>query len=801
MGSAGDWGDIIDTAEAERFVGREQELQSFRQEISRPHLHYVIFFITGQGGVGKTTLLNRYREIASKDFNFLLADSDEQQRDIPTVLGRFAQQLAEQGFPLKRFNERYKTYRQKMHEIENDPEAPQGLAGLLGRTVVRAALVGGDLVPGVRKGIELLPRDTLETQASDWASYLAKKLTNKDDVVLIRDPVPILTPLFFEDANAIAQQRRILLCFENFEVTREELQQWLARIREYRPSQNIRVAIASRDEPGPQWDTLRNVTLTIHLDVLTEQEAEKFLDAYGVTNVRRRAEILECSGRLPVIMSWLAAPEGNETDIALPAQDIVERFLRWISDQKLRQTALAGAIPRTFNADVLNLLLRNQNDAPNGHHSFDWLLTMPFVKQRSDSWYYHEVVRRLMLDDLRKRSPKNYQEMHTILANFYDATRNEHGLSEDERWTNRQWRKETLAYCYHHLVVNPTRHWGDVMNIFALAIRKRRAFAVELIDLLRLEDVQDELSSEQNAAVQLFYEQLQAIKDQGLQSGLTLFDKLCQIDTLSPEAKGYMLAYRGESHRMKGDLEPALLDLDAALQLIPKDVRTIIRRAIIYVMMRRYDEAALDLQHAISLDEKDAWAYGIDGEMHRRMKRYDEALADLNKAIALDEKHSWAFAMRGETYWEMGLLQEALADFDRSIALDDKYTWAINRREEILRLVNHPQAISPPIPVVSPQPNLSLPYIPSPTYPSSYDPSSQYPTPPIPSPQQPYGTPPVPPSFPPIPPVQGYSNLPIPPVPPLPETSRPPIRLIFALGTLTVVLVILVILVLVFHIV
>jgi AAA+ ATPase superfamily predicted ATPase len=113
MTAGGDWGEIIDKEEAERFVGREKELETFRQQINRTPPRYLIFYITGQGGVGKTTLLNRYREIA-KDLSFLLADCDELQRDIPAVLGRFAHQLAEQGYSLKRFNERYKTYRQKM---------------------------------------------------------------------------------------------------------------------------------------------------------------------------------------------------------------------------------------------------------------------------------------------------------------------------------------------------------------------------------------------------------------------------------------------------------------------------------------------------------------------------------------------------------------------------------------------------------------------------------------------------------------------------------------------------------------
>src|SRR6266480_3044538 len=113
MTSTSDWGDIIDEVESRRFVGREQELDTFRQQISLSKPNYLIFYIAGQGGVGKTTLLNRYRKIARNEFAFLLAVCDEQQRDIPTVLGHFAQQLSAQNAPLKHFSERYKTYRQK----------------------------------------------------------------------------------------------------------------------------------------------------------------------------------------------------------------------------------------------------------------------------------------------------------------------------------------------------------------------------------------------------------------------------------------------------------------------------------------------------------------------------------------------------------------------------------------------------------------------------------------------------------------------------------------------------------------
>ena len=192
-----DWDEAFEDAEAKYFVGREQELESFLLNIRLTKPPFLIYYITGQGGVGKSTLLNRAKATV-QEYDFLLADCDEQQHDVPSVLGRFAQQLTEQGIPLKDFNERYKTYRQKMHEVENDPEAPLGLADTLARTVVRAAFIGGDTVPGIRKGLEFVPREIVETQASEWATYIAKKFSNKDEIALVRDPISILTPLFLQ---------------------------------------------------------------------------------------------------------------------------------------------------------------------------------------------------------------------------------------------------------------------------------------------------------------------------------------------------------------------------------------------------------------------------------------------------------------------------------------------------------------------------------------------------------------------------------------------------------------------------
>jgi tetratricopeptide (TPR) repeat protein len=670
--TGGDWNDVYEEVEAEHFVGREQELESFHQHISLANPRYLIFYITGQGGAGKTTLLTRYKGIA-QEYGFLVSDSDEQQRDVPTVLGWFAQQLTDQGVSFKNFDEKYRTYRQKRHEIENDPEAPQGLAATLARIVVRTAFISGDAVPGVRKGLEYIPLEAVETQASEWATYLAKKFSNKDDVALVRDPVAILTPLFFKDLNEVAQKRKVLLCFDTFEAASPELQEWLLRLREYKPSLNVRVVIAGRDQPGAKWDALRAAMLTIRLDVFKEQEAEMFLDVYGITSLKRRQEILELSGKLPVLMSWLAAAESHaeEADVTIPSHDVVDRFLRWVTDSQLRQVALVGAIPRTFNADILSLLLKSQNQTVDEQRAFDWLLTMPFIIQSSDGWRYHDVVRRMMLHYERGKSPKEYRQMHMILANFYNKGRNDISTFSQGLWINSQWRKATLAYCYHYLVADPIKHWGEVMSLFALAIRKRRTFAIEIVDMLDLDDVRDELTIEQSRAIHLFSQQLRAIREGNLQDGFVMFDKLCQMDELDSEAKGYMLSYRGECYQLNSKYEEAIYSFDESLRYLPENVETLTRRGVTYSQMERYEEALVDFNQAIALNEKYVFAFAFRGETYRRMERYEDALVDFNQAIALNEKYVFAFAQRSETYRQMERYEEALADINQAIALNE----------------------------------------------------------------------------------------------------------------------------------
>src|SRR5690554_415975 len=54
----------LEQARRQRFVGRTAELDLFRQTLSEDDLPFYVLHIFGPGGVGKTTLLRQYAQLA-----------------------------------------------------------------------------------------------------------------------------------------------------------------------------------------------------------------------------------------------------------------------------------------------------------------------------------------------------------------------------------------------------------------------------------------------------------------------------------------------------------------------------------------------------------------------------------------------------------------------------------------------------------------------------------------------------------------------------------------------------------------
>jgi tetratricopeptide (TPR) repeat protein len=673
--------DILKQRSHSTFVGREEQIALFRQNMARsPELRdYFIFNVWGQGGVGKSTLLRQFRKLA-EEAQCATALTSDGETSVPEALGRLADQLDQQGHKLNQFSERYKVYRQKKQELESDPDAPQGFSAFMGKAIAKASLGAAKQIPGSGVVTPFLDEDAISSQAGEWASYVAKKIGNKDEVRLVQEPVETLTPLFLQDLCKLAEQKNLLLIFDVYERTSPFLDSWFSELLEGRHGDlpaNLLLAIAGRDELDKnRWADWEGAIARLPLNPFTEAEATQFLTRKGITNPQVITVILHLSGCLPLLVATLAAESPNDpAQIGDPSGTAVERFLQWVDDPKRRQLALDAALPRTLNRDVI-AVLQGEDTAD---ELFAWLRTMPFVEERSDVWAYHDIARTQMLRHKRRTSPQSWADRHGTLADYYGTLQTSLELDEKHQWKDDTWQTNSLHILYHRLCQAPQRQLPLALNQFLAALKETRKFAQQWAQTM-LGAGKDTDCAEVLRWGDHFVAGLTAYDDDRYETTVELFTALLNHSSLTTQSQPIALSWRGETYRLMKRYQEALQDFDRAIELDPKYAWAISSRGITYRLMKRYEAALQDFDRAIELDPKYAWAIASRAETYRLMERYEEALQDSDKAIELNPKYDRAIAMCGVIYDSMQRYKEALQYFDRAIELNPQSVEAIALR-------------------------------------------------------------------------------------------------------------------------
>ncbi|MDZ7950200.1 tetratricopeptide repeat protein [Nostoc sp. DedQUE09] len=682
-------GDIIKERQQLAFVGREDQVNLFRQNLALPEQddrRRFLFNAWGQGGVGKSTLLRQFRKIAD-EAKIISAYIDEAEKNVLEVMDRLAEELERQGYKLTQFTERYKVYRQKRQELESDPEAPQGFSAFVGKTVFKTGIHLARQVPIGSVVFDFVDEDALATQAGKWSSYVAKKITNKDEVRLVQEPVEVLTPLFLQDIFKITKQTAVVLFFDTYERTGEFLDNWLREILEGRHGEvslNILITIAGRQELDKNyWAPYEGLIVRFPLEPFTKEEAEQYLKRKGITNTHIIEMILRLSGNFPLLVGMLADAHPNDTNqVVEPSSSAVERFLKWIDDPKRRQVALDAAIPRCLNRDII-AKLRGEQEAD---ALFTWLKETSFVNERTDGWAYHDVVKTQMLRHKRLLSPQGWADIHGKLAEYYDSLRNNLQLKEEKKQRDPSWQSHTLNVLYHNLCQSPQKGLSVALNEFLAALKNQPAFAQRWAETM-IQAGKDADSGEVQRWGEQLNNGLKAYDQKLYQITVDMFTAVLQDSSIQEKWQPIALGWRGESYRLMKRYTEALQDLDRTIELDPNDQWALAHRGNIYRYIKRYPEGLQDLDRAIELDPNDHWALAVRGDIYCLIKRYAKALENLDRAIELDPNYQWALAHRGNVYRLIKRYAEALKDLDRAIELDPNEQWALAHRGNVYRLM------------------------------------------------------------------------------------------------------------------
>ncbi len=405
-----------------KIVGRDEQTDSFRASLALPPFHRKrkhVFNVYGQGGVGKTTLLKLFRDIADQE-KTAIGWTDEEQRDPTEVLAKLVEDLEKSGGEtFGKLKKRLETFRAQQNK--EDPLALEESAGSF--LLETAARAGMELLPP-GSGV-LVDRERASRGIGKVGAELVRQWKRPALSGWSTEPLAELIRLFVEGLNELGDPR-IVLFFDTFERTSQHVEEWLSSLIQEAhygglPA-NLTLVIAGRlpmDEN--RWSKVHQTTERIEINPFSDDDAREYLKRAGITEAPTVDIILKLSGGLPILLETLCATASRAADDVFdPSEKAVGRFLRWVDEPKRRKLAVEAACALYIDRDIVEALVESKGPEDDSEidELFDWLIAMPFVKQKEEGWSYHEIVRELMLRQNRQKSWNAWDEIHRRLQVF-----------------------------------------------------------------------------------------------------------------------------------------------------------------------------------------------------------------------------------------------------------------------------------------------------------------------------------------------------------------------------------------------
>ena len=211
------------------------------------------------------------------------------------------------------------------------------------------------------------------------------------------------------------------------------------------------VVIAGRGTPDPGWFTggWEAVATDVPLHALPVRDALQLLETYGLSDARAPA-VVGWAGGSPLALA-LAAQTAAADSSWTPEEgaerpEIVQALIRRLAESELlgeRLSALGvAAIARITTVEMLRAVLP-ESDAD---RAYDRIAALTFSEPLGDGLTLHELVRKALRADLRRRDAERERELRRRIVDYLYG-RAGHG-------------DPLLAIEMSHLIENPAIKWG-----------------------------------------------------------------------------------------------------------------------------------------------------------------------------------------------------------------------------------------------------------------------------------------------------------------------------------------------------
>jgi tetratricopeptide (TPR) repeat protein len=125
---------------------------------------------------------------------------------------------------------------------------------------------------------------------------------------------------------------------------------------------------------------------------------------------------------------------------------------------------------------------------------------------------------------------------------------------------------------------------------------------------------------------------------------------------------------RGAAYLSKGDLDHAIADYTAVIQIDPAYSPAYYYRGIANGRREQYDQGIADFSKAVEINPRDARAFAARARIYLKTDQRMLALRDAERAVSLDAFNEEFLDTRAHVYEALGRTQEAIADYRRVLS-------------------------------------------------------------------------------------------------------------------------------------
>lgn len=714
----GTMADLIRRTEQGRFVGRREEQRVFSKAIDRliqmhsgelPQDEYLfrhIFLLHGEGGMGKTTLFDRFAEICHEkggkklvvikiDWEDYKTQPINSSMDIMDIIyGRISNAFYKE---MKLYRETHEKKEQVRRKADKAREEFGPLVSTFAENLSKVTGTGSVGKTAIEQGVHSLATKLAESedQINEWVQ---RKLTSQE-FTLYKNPQLEMSKAFVAGFKDIAEQRPIVLMFDTYEHI-DRYNGWVRDGLIRHGSHRIIYVISGRNDHTATYRDIFPEEL-IHEAILksfSRLDVEDYLRAWDIpVSDKLNETVSKITRGVPLAVKAVAKVLYDHIDIQNVFGDLAAIPL-------LEKEQIIGEVTRRFLRYCMGT--HEDTDGMRASKALDRnrIYTLALIRQHSDRTHREKILKTLWQDSEGEISEEQVEvilqdlalqysfifdssaDMHPTVKKFIRMSlRDQHIPRGATTKINRRayefaatkmatikgdagdlYRREDFQeYCLdclnHLLWIDSHEAMRFLAKHFVSAMEANPEFSKELLTIIS-EDAYEHLSDEHKRVVW-------ALRNVATWTGGTpeqvaaaekvremLFAWLDREDQI----RAYLLRAKDMSRRGKKGIKQALMALEQAEQLCETP-----------------DEMGL-VRVEVSVKVAEALA---------NIGRVKRAISLLQKSVTIDSTNPQAYMLLGRLLFRNGDIEKAIETYETALSVGIRGSYLTNELQKMRELI------------------------------------------------------------------------------------------------------------------